>query len=227
MGRTRSHESRPHGPAWQGVAVLTLAAVVIAAGALLAQAGKPADGWIPLFDGKSLDGWKVGENASTFSVADGAIVVAGPRAHLFYVGPVANHAFTNFEFKAEVKTVTGSNSGIYFHTEYQEGGWPSKGYEVQVNNSHTDWRRTGSLYAIQDVKEGVKDDEWFTEHIVVKGKQVTVRVNDKVVVEYAEPDNAERPADMAGRRLSSGTFALQGHDPKSKVYYRNIVVKPL
>jgi len=125
-------------------------------------------------------------------------------------------------------TTPGSNSGIYFHTQYQESGWPSKGYEVQVNNSHTDWRRTGSLYAVQDVKEVyVKDYEWFTEDIVVKGKHVVIKVNDKVVVDYTEPNNVQRPADMAGRLISSGTFALQGHDPNSKVYFKNIVVKVL
>ena len=185
-----------------------------------------SDEWISLFDGKSLDGWKASENPSTFSVEDGKIVVNGERAHLFYDGPVQNHNFKNFEFKAQVMTTPGSNSGIYFHTEYQEEGWPSKGYEVQVNNSQTDWRRTGSLYGIEDVKEVVvKDNEWYTEEIIVKGKHVIIKVNGKTLVDYTEPDNLE--ADRGGRRISSGTFALQGHDPKSKVYYKDIMVKPL
>ena len=99
---------------------------------------------------------------------------------------------------------------------------------MQVNNTHTDWRKTGSLYSIQDVKEiPAKDNEWFTEQITVQGKNVTIQVNDKVLVEYTEPDNVERPKDMAGRMISSGTFALQGHDPKSKVYYKDIMVKVL
>ena len=186
------------------------------------------DGWISLFDGKTLDGWKVGNNASTFSVQDGAIVAHGETAHLFYEGTVKNHDFRNFEFKADVMTEPGSNSGIYIHTQYQESGWPAKGYEVQVNNSHTDWRRTGSLYAVEDVKEVyVKDNTWFTEYVSVKGKHITIRINDKTVVDYTEPDNVKRPKDMAGRVLSSGTFALQGHDPNSKVHFKNIMVKPL
>ena len=184
--------------------------------------------WISLFDGKSLDGWKVGANASTFSVEDGAIKVNGNVAHLFYEGPVANHSFRNFEFIADVMTLPGSNSGIYFHTKFQESSWPQKGYEVQVNNSHTDWRRTGSLYAVQDIKEVyVKDGEWFTEYIKVKGKNITVKINDKVVVEYTEPENVKREKGMEGRVLSEGTFALQGHDPNSTVYYKNIKVKRL
>lgn len=209
--------------------LLTLAlGAVLVSTAPAAQPAADKVGWISLFDGKTLDGWKVGENAASFTVENGQIVVNGPRAHLYYVGPVANHTFTNFEFRAEVMTLPGSNSGIYFHTEYQEGGWPAKGYEVQVNNSHTDWRRTGGLYAIQDVKEApAKDNEWFTEHIVVRGKHVTVSVNGKPLVDYTEPASAERPPDMKGRLISSGTFALQGHDPKSKVLYRNIQVKVL
>jgi len=125
-------------------------------------------------------------------------------------------------------TEPGSNSGIYFHTTYQEGGWPEKGFEVQVNNSHTDWRRTGSLYAVVDVKEQwVKDNVWFTEHITVQGKRVIIKINDRTVVDYTEPENIVPPKGMEGRVISSGTFALQGHDPKSKVYFKNIMVKPL
>lgn len=202
----------------------TLAVLMVICASFSQKPGK--DGWISLFDGKSLDGWKASENPETFSVEDGKIVVHGPRSHLFYVGDVHNHNFKNFEFKAQVMTTPGSNSGMYFHTEYQEEGWPSKGYEVQVNNSHTDWRRTASLYAIDDVREvPAKDNEWFTQHIIVKGKKVTIKVNGKTQVKYTEPDNLDE--DRGGRRISSGTFALQGHDPESKVYYKDIMVKPL
>jgi hypothetical protein len=184
--------------------------------------------WIPLFDGKSLNGWKASENPSTFTVENGTIVVHGPRAHLFYEGPVMNHQFKNFELKVRVMTTPGSNSGIFFHTAYLENGWPTKGYEVQVNNSHTDWRRTGSLYAIEDVKEVyVKDNEWYTESIRVQGKRVTIKINDKTVVDYTEPEGIETTAGRAEKRLSAGTFALQGHDPKSIVYFKEVLIKPL
>jgi Domain of Unknown Function (DUF1080) len=185
-------------------------------------------GWISLFDGKSLAGWKVGANATTFSIENGAIVANGNVAHLFYDGPVQQHSFKNFELKVDVMTMPGSNSGIYFHTAYQESSWPKKGYEVQVNNSQSDWRRTGSLYAIQDVREVyARDEEWFTEHITVKDKRVTVHINNKLVVDYTEPDNVQREEGMKDRLLSQGTFALQGHDPKSKVLFKNIKVKIL
>ena len=205
--------------------VLTIMGCLLAG---MAIAQKNSNEWISLFDGKSLNGWKVGENANTFTVDSGMIIAHGPVAHLFYDGTVQNHNFRNFHFKAEVMTTPGSNSGIYFHTAFQNAGWPSKGYEVQVNNSHTDWRRTGSLYAVEDVKDVlVKDNVWFTEEIIVQGKKITTKVNGKVVVEYTEPDNAQRPGDMGGRMLSNGTFALQGHDPNSKVYFKNLQVKIL
>ena len=201
--------------------LLSILLVVVLHTTLSAQKKETnADGWITLFDGQTLAGWKASEHPGTFTVLDGMIVAYGDRAHLFYTGPIMDHTFKNFEFKAQVMTTPGSNSGIFIHSVYQEEGWPSKGYEIQVNNTHTDWRKTGSIYAIQDVKEApAKDDEWFTEHIIVQGKKITVKINDKIINEYTEP--------AEGGKLSSGTFALQGHDPKSKVFYKNVMVKPL
>lgn len=184
--------------------------------------------WTSLFDGESLEGWKASEHTETFSVKDGRIVADGPRSHLYYVGEVQNHNFSDFEFTADVMTTSGSNSGIYFHTDFQETGWPAKGYEAQVNNSGSDPRKTGSLYAIDDVTEApAEDGEWFTMYIKVRENKITIKINGKNTVEYTEPDNVERPDSMSGRLLSSGTFALQGHDPESTVYYKNIKVRPL
>jgi len=203
------------------ISMATLAVLLTVSMSFLAKKPK----WVSLFDGKTLNGWKVGENAASFKVEDGAIVVNGPVGHLFYDGTVGNHDFKNFEFKARVMTMPGSNSGLYFHTKYQEKSWPSKGYEVQVNNSHTDWKRTASLYDIKDVKETyVKDNEWYTETILVQGKRIITKINDQVVVDYTEPDNIDQ---SKGRKLSSGTFAIQAHDPKSKVFVKDIMVKIL
>jgi hypothetical protein len=186
---------------------------------MMSSTNSPADGWITLFDGKTFNGWKASENPATFTIKDGIIQVYGDRAHLFYLGDVGNHNFKNFEWKASVMTTPGSNSGMFIHTEYQETGWPSKGYEIQVNATHTDWRKTSSIYAVQDIKEAPnKDNEWFTHHIIVEGKKITIKVNDKIINEYTEGDQG---------RLSRGTIAIQGHDPKSKVFYKDIMIKIL
>jgi len=124
-------------------------------------------------------------------------------------------------------TTPGSNSGIYFHTEYQETDWPKKGYETQINNSHTDWIRTCSLYDVLNIKEpSAKDNEWFEQTIIVKDKHVIVKTNGKVIVDFTEPDNVNYKG-WPGRKISSGTFCFQGHDPKSLVYYKDVKVKPL
>ena len=122
-----------------------------------------------------------------------------------------------------------SNGGIYIMTEYLEKGWPAKGFEVQVNNTYAkDPIKTGSLYQVVNVNEQLaKDDVWFTEHIIVKGDTITVRVNDKQTVEWTQPADWQGTRGTSGRRLGPGTIALQAHDPNSTVYYRNIRIKPL
>jgi hypothetical protein len=190
------------------------------------QATPKAGQWQSLFDGKTLIGWKASENKDTFTVKDGMIVAHGPRSHLFYIGPVNNADFKNFEFKAEVMTTPGSNSGIYFHTEYQEKDWPAKGFECQVNTTHTDPKKTGGLYGIQDVMNNApsKDNQWFNYYIKVEGKHIIIKIDGKTTVDWTEP---EEPPRTSGRKISHGTLALQGHDPKSIVYYKKIMVRPL
>lgn len=186
---------------------------------LLAQ-----ENWVEMFNGKDLLGWHVSENAKSVYVEDGCLVTHGKRSHAFYVGSAGHANFTNFHFKAKVKTLPNANSGVYFHTRFQEKGWPKTGYEAQINNTQSDPKKTGGLYNVQDnFKAPVKDNEWFDFEIMVKGKQIIVKVNGDTVSDYTEPDDLKRPE----RQLSSGTFALQAHDPGSKVYYKDLKIKLL
>jgi hypothetical protein len=202
-------------------------ALLLGAAAIAAAQG----GWIQLFDGKDFSGWKINENPQTFTIQDGAIVAHGPVSHCFYMGPVGNHDFKDFELKVDVMTRPGSNGGIYFHTAY-DVSWPNKGFEVQVNNTNGDHIKSGSLYHVKDVGAGdikgiVKDDEWFTIHIVVRGQTVTTSLNGKQMVQWTQPANWNGTSDFQQRRIDHGTIALQAHDPESTVYYRNIQIKPL
>lgn len=200
---------------------------VVAVGMLVKAAAALGDepGFEPLFDGKSLAGWKANENAESWQVADGQIVCHGPRSHLFYVGPDAVHPaeFKDFHFKAEVMTKPNANSGIFFHTQFQETGWPVVGYEMQVNNSQKDPVRTGSIYnTVKNFMPPANDDTWFTQELIVKGKAIAVIVEGRVLFEYVEPEGV-----TGTRKLSAGTFALQAHDPGSEVHYKNLRVKRL
>ena len=183
-------------------------------------------GFVSIFDGKTLAGWKPSvENSNTWKIEDGALVTRGNRSHLYYAGDAK--PFKNFELKVDVMTETNSNGGIYIHTKYQDEGWPKHGFETQVNNTHKDWKKTGSLYDVVNVKESAaKDYQWWTQHVIVKGNQITVKVDGKTVMEYTEPAD-QKPGAQFTRKLDEGTFGLQAHDPISVVRYKNIRVKRL
>ena len=230
--------------------------LLLTIGQAVADPPAPEDGFVSLFDGTTLDGWKVGDNANTFSVRDGMIVMEyvatnqGP-AHLYYVGEVNHHKFKNFDFRAEVMTFPGANSGIYFHTEFQEANWPKRGLECQVDNSHSDWRRTGSLWGVRNISWGpeapsadnqemvtilpeppVTDNHWYTQEIIYRDGLVTVKLNGKTMFDFKITDaDAEHTLPTGMTWLPLGTFAMQGHPPMpghiSKACFRNIRVKIL
>ena len=184
------------------------------------------EGFTQIWDGKTLDGWKINESPETWKIEDGEIIVNGQRSHLFYVGDLA--PFKNFELKVDVMAKPNSNAGIYFHTKYQDTGWPKAGFETQVNNSYNkDPRKTGSLYAVDDVnRQMIPDNTWWTQHIIVQGKRVIIKIDGKVATDYTEPAGTTKQKGF-DRVIDSGTFALQGHDPGSTVHFKNIRVKKL
>jgi hypothetical protein len=202
-------------------------------GSALSLAAASTGKWIDLFDGRSLNGWTPSENKDSWKVVDGTLFADGPRSHLFYSG--ANTDFKNFELEFEASAAPGANSGVYFHTAFQEKGFPFKGFEVQVNNTaagegnYRERKRTGSLYGVRNVyKQIVADNTWFTANVLVRGKNIQIRIDGMLVVDYTEPTPVYiPPGPERDRRLDRGTFALQCHDPGSKARYRKIRVRPL
>ncbi len=233
----------------------TVVLLLLVTGSFAADAPQSEPGFVSLFDGKTLNGWKIGDNAEVFTVRDGMIVMECPAdnhrpAHLFYDGEVNQHSFKNFDLKVDVLTFPAANSGIYFHTKYQEAGWPKLGIECQVDNSHVDWRRTGSLYGIKNLTWGpekppkneknvtvfakppVTDNVWYTQEVIYRNGQVEVKLDGKTVLEYKIPKaDAEHVLPSGMTWLPRGTFALQGHPPMpghiSKACFKNIRIKVL
>lgn len=207
--------------------ITSFALLLSLACASLAVAEDDETGFVKITDGTSMKGWKINESPDSWTMEKDAFVAKGPRSHLFYVGD--EKPFVNFELKIDLMTRKGSNGGVYFHTKYQETGWPKYGYESQVNNTHGDWRKSGSLYGVDDVKEDknpAQDDKWWTQHIIVKGRQIVIKIDGKTVVDYTEAEDKAAGTDFT-RKLDKGTFALQAHDPNSVVYFKNIRVKRL
>lgn len=197
------------------------------------------DGWRELFNGRDLTGWKANAYPDSWSVVDGAIRAHATTAssHLFFVGDGKDDfvRFKNFELEAVVRGEPNANSGIFIHT-----GWETrdaakhlaKGYEIQLNSTEKEKRKTGSLYAVVDLdKSPVDETQWFTVKITVQGLRIVVQINGTTTVDYTEPADAaaQRPPERKGRLLdpAGGAIALQGHDPGSVFYFRSIRLRPL
>jgi len=191
--------------------------------------------WVDLFDGQTMNNWRPSENKGSWKVVNGELTANGPRSHLFYTGPVRSADFRNFELEVELTTQPECNSGVYFHTAYQETDFPEKGFEIQVNNTarggngYLERKKTGSLYGIRNMyKQLVPDQKPFRIHVAVRGKNVQIRINNELVVDYVEPTPPVIPAGGEKLRfLDHGTFALQCHNEGSKVSYRKVRVLPL
>lgn len=212
---------------------LCLSALLVAG--LLQAAVEP--GWTSLFNGRDFTGWKLSRPES-FKIENGAIVANGVSSHAYYDGPFRNHVFRDFELKIEVLTRPTSNGGVYILTEYEQrggnvrtsGDFPSKGFEIQVNNTYKDPIKTGSLYHVVDLSDAsATDNEWFTIHVIVKGKTIAISVDDKPLVNWRQSASWNGGREGSGRVITGkgGTIALQAHDVDSTVLFRNIRVKPL
>jgi hypothetical protein len=187
--------------------------IFLAAFALVLSAKhKKADDWIPMFDGSTLNDWKANEHPESWTVKNGSITGDGPASHLFWM----KEKCFNCEFKAEVKINHGGNSGMYFRTAFGPG-FP-KGYEAQVDNTHADPVRTGSLYNFVKVFEQlIPDDTWWTQHIIVEGNHIQIFVNDKKTVDFTDEKNT----------FTDGYLALQQHNAGSVVEFKNLMMRHL
>jgi hypothetical protein len=180
-------------------------------------------GWTSLFDGKSMEGWEViaGPGQDTkWEVKDGMLCGSGEASMLVCTkGP-----YKNFRFKAELMINDKGNSGMYFRCTRKPGF--TDGYEAQVNATHSDPIKTGSLYTMVHLyKAAHKPDEIFTQEVECKdvnyrGKTVTavkISVNGEVLYETLDHNNM----------FKEGYFAFQQHDPGSKVCIKSVEVMPL
>jgi hypothetical protein len=230
--------------------LLLIAAFLAAATA--SAGGKKDDGFVLLFNGKDLTGWKIhpkpspailevitkesggkvvgydgklkdGKTVPLWRVEDGILIGSGPPSHLFS----ERGDYENFVYRIEALINDKGNSGQYFRTQFGPG-FP-KGYEAQINATHTDKIRTGSLYPafgklsaeerekILVFDAGHKAGEWFTQEVLADGGRIVIKVNGKTTVDFSDAKNT----------YPKGHFALQGHDPGTVVKFKKIEVKEL
>ncbi|GEP41877.1 3-keto-disaccharide hydrolase [Brevifollis gellanilyticus] len=210
---------------------------LLATTALSFSSAFAAEEWQSLFNGKDLTGWRANVMSEAFTVVDGTIKAHAPKesAHLFFAGDLKEgfERFKDFELEVTCRSEPNSNAGIFIHTDMSTRDKAlhlAKGYEVQLNSTEKEKRKTGSLYAVVDLaKSPVDESQWFRVRIVVRGKRIIIHLNDQQVVDYTEPPDVKRPPERAGRLLNpeGGGIALQAHDPKSVFYFKDIRIKKL
>jgi hypothetical protein len=196
-----------------------------------------AEEWQTLFNGRDLTGWRANVMPESFTLVDVTIraQAAKPSAHLFYAGDMKSGfmRFKNFVLEATCRSEPNANSGIFIHTDMTTRDSAlhlGKGYEIQLNSTAKEKRKTGSLYAVVDLAQSpVDESQWFKLRVTVNGMRIMIHLNDKQVVDYTEPDNVTRPPERAGRLLDpqGGGIALQAHDPGSVFYFKDIRIKRL
>lgn len=199
-----------------------------------------AQDWIELFDGKTTHGWKPNTDEGAYRVENGVLRLQSThpknRGHLFYVGDDDElDLFKDFELEIIARGEPNSNSGIFFHTDMATRDKVlhlANGYEVQLNSTPKEKRKTGSLYDVVDLTEKVIDDtEWFTVRIRVEGKRIQVWLNDSQTIDYTEPENVleQRSEKRKGRvlRENGGAIARQAHDEDSVFYFKSLRIRHL
>lgn len=198
---------------------------------------RAAEGWRDLFDGKDLSGWRANAYPESWTIVDGTIRAHATKesSHLFFVGDGKTDfvRFKNFELEVVSRGEPEANSGVFIHTDLAAGGAAlrlSNGYEIQLNSTAKEKRKTGSLYAVVDLDQSPVDEtKWFTTKITVKDRRIVIQINGQTTVDYTEPENAVRPPERKGRKINpfGGAIALQAHDPKSVFYFKSVRVREL
>jgi len=187
-----------------------------------------AAGWVSIFDGKTLDGWKWNGKDEGFYVKDGTIVGKGGRNHLYYI----KEDFGDFEFQMDVRINPGGNSGVYIKSQWEDDTWPTTGFELQVNATHPNRLKTGTIYDCLDyLKSPHVDNEWFNYAAIVKDNTVEVKVNGETLYIYKDR-KASLPSgtkiNAANKRIAQrGYLVLQQHDDKSVPEFKNIFIRKL
>jgi len=188
------------------------------------------EGFVSLFDGKTLDGWQGGKDG--YEIVEGAIVCKEKGGGNLYTAK----EYADFHLKFEFKLTPGANNGIGIRTPL-EGDAAYVGMEIQVLDDDRykdrikDYQHHGSVYGVVPAKTGHLKPvgEWNSEEIIVQGKQVKVILNGETIVD-ADVEKASTPKtldghDHPGLKRDKGYISFCGHG--AHVEYRNLRLKEL
>lgn len=177
------------------------------------DAARAAEGWISLFDGHSLMGWRRHENGADWQVVDGVLTASqGPIDLLCTAVP-----FANYELELDFRMEASGNSGVFLRTDDRPGKVDVDCYELNIADEHPQGYTTGAFVGRKaTAKPIVGSGGWKTFHITADGNHFTVYLDGDLVLDYVDESAAPRGSGLIGLQKNAG-----------RIEFRNIHLKPL
>jgi len=203
------------------IALTVVVAVAAGAGWTLgarqhhAETSAAPNGWVSLFDGKTLDGWVARDGPdSKWRVEDG-LLTAGPESPRGYL--VTTREFDNFDLHVEWWVNEGANSGVFLRVPKPDVPLDQKtGVEVNISDTHKTWP-TGSINEVAKVGVALETiNTWNTYDITANGPHIVVKLNGVTTVDAQDPRHTHGPVGVQ-------YCCRSGHVVK----FRNIRIRPI
>ena len=166
------------------------------------------DGWISLFDGETLYGWRPNSDAN-WRVEKKTIIVDSGTPGLL----VTTAQFGDYVLKCDFRSARGTNSGIFLHTPFKATDPAKDCYELNIAPPDNPFP-TASIVKRSKAEGNFESEDWQTFEATLDRANVKIAVNGKTVLEYVDPTP-----------LLRGHIGLQLN--QGKVEFRNIKLKPL
>jgi hypothetical protein len=175
------------------------------------SAAEIAAGWIKLFDGATMFGWKP-NNLVNWQITDGVVHADSGDPGLL----VTTTEFADFELLCDYRLSKGGNSGIFLRSVFSPKDPTQDCYELNMCDSHPAFP-TGSLVGLVKPEKPVSGEEkWMTYHVVVQGNRIDVKLDGKPILSYTDTRPTARRRGFIGLQKNAG-----------KAEYRNVYLRPL
>ena len=177
------------------------------------SADEIADGWVQLFDGETLFGWKANSDVN-WSATDGVITAdKGTKPGLL----LTSVPFADYELRCDFWMAKGGNSGVFLRTPFVPTDPGVDCYELNICDTHPQGFNTASFVKRhKPTKEVSGEEAWKTFHVRAEGPRVVVKFDGEEVLDFT--DKTDKP-------LKSGFIGLQMN--QGLVKFRNVFVRPL
>jgi glucose/arabinose dehydrogenase/type 1 glutamine amidotransferase len=183
---------------------------------------KPQTGYRPIFNGKTLDGWKQA-GPGKFNVVDGELRTEGGMGMLWYQAK----ELKSYSLKLDWKLAGDDNSGVFVGFPSSDDPWSAvnNGYEVQIDATDAADRTTGAVYGFKSADIEARDrvlrpsGQWNSYEIRVQGERLQVFLNGVKINDFTNTDPV--------RSLKDGYVGIQNHGAEDQVSFRNIQLREL